>query len=217
MQHLFSTLFLKIEFGSLSVFCIHSFLDFKKKSFRRKYLRKRSPASMPLVCAREGARMHVSEEFRPCRDGQLCLHERKKSPSRDPPPSTWKRAGDPATPEGRLGGCAVPGELGTPAGRPRGAQGPSFPQKPPASGAAAALPWQPWPAGPSSRAPGGAGRALLGDLQRASASAARSPGFHPSPTSAWQTEVGVGLAATWWPRVSRLLLSFERAAPSWPT
>lgn len=34
--------------------------------------------------------------------------------------------------------------------------------------------------------PGGAGLELLGDRQRASASAARSPSFHPSPTSAWR-------------------------------
>lgn len=36
--------------------------------------------------------------------------------------------------------------------------------------------------------PGGAGLELLGDRQRASASAARSPGFHPPPTSAWRRE-----------------------------
>lgn len=127
-----------------------------------------STASRLLVCAREGARMHVSADFGSCRDDQLGPLELKKSPSRDPPPSAWTRAGDPATPEGRLGGCAVRGELGTPSGRPRGAQGPSFPQKPLASGAAAALPWQPWPAGPGSRA-------LALQARRGGAGVARRP------------------------------------------
>lgn len=40
---------------------------------------------------------------------------------------------------------------------------------------------------PRSR-PGGAGLELLGDRQRAPASAARSRGFHPPPTSAWRRE-----------------------------
>lgn len=159
-------------------------------------MRKRRTASRPLVCAREGTRMHVSAEFRPCRDDQLRPFELKKSPSRDPPRRRG-RAGDPVTPEERLGGCAFRGDLGTPPGRPRGAQGPSFPQKPPASGAAAALPWQPWPAGPRFRAPAlQAGRGGAGVARRPAAGVRLRGAVSRLPPFTYfclaETDVGVG-------------------------
>lgn len=183
-------------------------------------MRKRRTASRPLVCAREGTRMHVSAEFRPCRDDQLGPFELKKSPSRDPPRRRGpeqgirlrRRSDSVAAPFGEIWGRRRAAHAGLRARAShrsrqhqarrlrchgnRGLPVPAFRRR-------------------RSR-PGGAGLALLGDLQRASASAARSPGFHPSPTSAWRRLTwGLGLMATWWPSVSGILLSFE-SRPFWP-
>lgn len=105
---------------------------------------------------------------------------------------------DPATPVGDSVAAPIRGELGTPPGRPRGAQDSRFPQTPPASGAAAALPWQPRPAGPRFQAPAlPAGRGGAGVARRPAAgvrlrgAVSRLPPF----TYFWQaeTEVGGGL------------------------
>ncbi|MEJ1269611.1 hypothetical protein NN561_000422 [Cricetulus griseus] len=106
-------------------------------------------------------------------------------------------------------------------GRPRGAQGSRFPQTPPASGAAAALPWQPRPAGARFQAPAlQAGRGGAGVARRPAAgvrlrgAVSRLPPF--TYFSLAETEVGEGWATTWWPRVSGLLPSSE-GTPSRPT
>lgn len=183
-------------------------------------MRKRRTASRPLVCAREGTRMHVSAEFRPFRDDQLGPFELKKSPSRDPPRRRGPEQGIRLRP--RSDSVAAPfGEIW---GRRRAAHAGLRARASHRSRQHQARRLRchgnrglPVPAfGRRRSRPGGAGLALLGDLQRASASAARSPGFHPSPTSAWRRLTwGLGLMATWWPSVSGILLSFE-SRPFWP-
>lgn len=73
--------------------------------------------------------------------------------------SSWGPPRLPASPRLALGGNA--GEARTPPGRPRGPRSSRFPQGPPASGAAAALPWQRRLVSASGRrraTPGGMGR-----------------------------------------------------------